>query len=70
MRGDGRRDSSHRGWRVAVLNPLRLGVSYSVHRLGGRSKGGREGELGSNATGKYVYELIFTSRALVESLAL
>lgn len=58
------------GWRVAVHNPLRLGVSYSVRRLGGRSKGGGEGELGSNAAGKFLYELIFTSCALVEGLAL
>lgn len=70
MRGDGRHDSSQwHAWRVAGLNP-RLGVSYSVHRLGGRSKGGREGELGSNVTSKCIYELIFTSRALVGSLVL
>lgn len=68
---DGRHDSSRwRGWRVAVLNPLRLGVPYSVHQLGGRSKGGWEGKPGSNTTGKYVYEQIFTSHALVESLVL
>jgi len=71
MRGDGQRDSSRwHGWRVAVLNPVWLGISYCVHWLGRRSKGGQEGELGSNAIGKYVYELILTSHALVESLAL
>lgn len=60
------------GWLegCAALNPLRLGTSCCVRRLGGRSEGGGEGELGRNTIGKYVYELIFTSCALVESAAL
>lgn len=58
------------GWRAAVLNPLWLGISYSVLELGSRRKGGWEGELGSDVTGKCVYELIFTSCTVVQSLAL
>lgn len=70
-RGDGWHDSSQwHSWRAAVLNPLWLGISYSVHELGSRRKAGWEGELGSDVTGKCVYELIFTSCALVQSLAL
>lgn len=55
-------DSVDGGW-VVVLNPLQLGISYSAHRPSRSSKRGQEGKLGSNTTGKYIYELM--SGALV-----
>lgn len=53
-----------------LLNPLWLGVSYSVNRLDVKSKGGWDGKVRSNMTGKYIYELVFTSHAFVKSLVL